>query len=190
MKEIKKEQHSFQIQQEKGESKQQCLARNSINPLVLSAMTISDYSPLPENDDLNALVTVLEDQAGEIKNGNLDRIEEMLVAQAHTLDAISTHLFRRAIIQEYIGPAETYLKLGLRAQAQCRSNAEALANMKNPRTHLNQTNIAHNQQINNVQSELLEEIDGERLDFGKAATPIRGDTTLETVGKQHRAKDS
>ena len=132
----------------------------------------------------------VEDQASAIKGGNLDRIEDMLIAQTHTLDAVANYMFQCVTRADTMSKVETYMKFGLRAQSQCRSNAEAIANMKNPRTHLNQTNIGYNQQVNNVQSKLLEEKDGERLDFGKAATPIRGDQDLEAVGTKHRAKDA
>ena len=189
---MKKKQDSvrFRTQRQKGETKQRCLARTSIDPLVRSAFTIDDYAPLPDGADLNILVTELEDQASAIKGGNLDRIEDMLIAQTHTLDAVANYMFQCVTRADTMSKVETYMKFGLRAQSQCRSNAEAIANMKNPRTHLNQTNIGYNQQVNNVQSKLLEEKDGERLDFGKAATPIRGDQDVEAVGTKHRAKDA
>jgi len=62
--------------------------------------------------------------------------------------------------------------------------------MKNPKTHLNQTNIAHNQQINNAQSKLLAKADGERLDFGATETPISANKELAAVETVHRAKNS
>ncbi len=84
---------------------------------------------------------------------------------------------------------DRYLKLALRAQSQCRATWEALATMKNPPMigYVGQANIAHgHQQVNNaaltagvtshvrensdLQSKLLEENDGERLNIGKAGT--------------------
>ena len=161
-----------------------------MNPLVRSALTIEGYAPLRDGADVNNLVTELEDQSGAIKSGILDRIEDMLIAQTYTLDAVANHMLMCVTRADTMSKVETYMKFGLRAQAQCRSNAEALANMKNPKTHLNQTNIAHNQQVNNVQSKQLEKKDGERLDFGKAATSIRGDQDLEAMGTKHRTKDT
>lgn len=55
---------------------------------------------------------------------------------------------------------------------------------------MRQTNIAHNQQINNEpdnpRNKLLEQQYGERLDLGAASTAGRVDTTVEAVGAVHR----
>ena len=53
---------------------------------------------------------------------------------------------------EYINAADTYMRLALKAQAQCRSTLEALAEIKNPRpvSFVKQANIANGpQQVNN-----------------------------------------
>jgi len=178
----------FRIVQKDGETQGQSLARAALNPLLHSSLTVRDYSPFGEDADINDLVDAFEVQVNKIADGNLRNLEEMLLAQVHTLHTISNHLFRRAVMTEYSSCMEMFLKLGLKAQNQSKLTCEALANIKAPKSYL--TNIGHNQQINIRQSKLLEKTDGERLDFGKAATPIRGNTTLETVGKQHRAKDS
>jgi hypothetical protein len=74
----------------------------------------------------------------------------MLTAQAHTLDAIFNSLAQRAALNmgEYIQACETYLKLALRAQSQCRTTWEALATIKNPPVmgYVRQANIAHGPQ--------------------------------------------
>ena len=128
------------------------------------------------------------------------RAEAMLTTQAHTLDAIFNNLARRAINAEYMDNLEKYLRLGLRAQSQCRATLEALAEMKSPRqtAFVNQANIAHgHQQINNtlqqpsksakeneiVKNELLEKTNGERMDVGTAGATGRVDRTVEAVGE-------
>ena len=52
----------------------------------------------------------------------------MLTAQAHTLDALFTALVQRAALNsgEYIGAADTYNRLALKAQSQCRATLETL----------------------------------------------------------------
>jgi len=125
-----------------------------------------------------------------------DSIEQMMLVQAYTLDVIANNLFRRSKNQEYLNQLEVHLKLGLRAQSQSRANLEALVNMKTPKTRLNQTNIAHNQQINNSlrnenwPNEQLEKTDGERLDGETPQEAVRVNPELATVGEQHRAKDN
>ena len=85
--------------------------------------------------------------------GDLKRLEAMLTAQAHTLDAIFNNLARRAINTEDMNQLEPYLKLALRAQSQCRATWEALATIKNPPVmgYVRQANVAHGpQQVNNA----------------------------------------
>ncbi len=51
----------------------------------------------PIDLDLAALIDCLDKQVDQVKDGNLNRIEQMLLSQAHALDAIANNLFRRAI---------------------------------------------------------------------------------------------
>ena len=197
MKKLKKSESAFQIYRQPDETKEQSLARAMINPALQSAATINEYANSPEALDLQAIMTCLEKQVGQVKNGNFDCIEQMLLVQAYTLDVIANSLYRRSKNQEYLHQLESYLKLGLRAQSQSRANLEALMNIKNPKAYLKQTNIAHNQQVNNEVSaekqnppnELLEKIDGERLDAGTPPEAVRADSDLATVGEVHRPKN-
>lgn len=87
------------------------------------------------------------------KDGDLQGAEAMLYGQALALQTIFTNLSRRAAKNagEYMGAADTYLRLALKAQAQCRATLETLAAIKNPPVvFARQANIAHGpQQVNN-----------------------------------------
>ena len=104
---------------------------------------------------------------------------------------------------------DRYLKLALRAQSQCRATWEALATIKNPPIvgYVQQANIAHgHQQVNNdraaqgdgprarenenLQSKLLEETDGERLDTGAAGAAGGADPAAVPVGEVERAENT
>ena len=144
----------------------------------------------------------LNQQVNAVKDNKLGRPEEMLVAQAHTLDAIFNNMTQRAVLNadEYIDACDTYLKLGLRAQSQCRATLETLSEIKNPKSvaYVRQANIAGgHQQVNNGVStsnepraeesqnrpnELLEAQDGERMDIGETATSGRENSSVETMG--------
>ena len=105
--------------------------------------------------DVTAILDRLADQTEAMRNGNTSDMEALLFNQALTLQAMFTALSRRAAtnVGEYIGAAETYLKLALRAQGQCRATLETLSEMKNPRpvAFVKQANIAAgHQQVNNV----------------------------------------
>lgn len=185
------------IKCQRDETEEQATARAMLSPALQSAWTLHEYVNSPVELDLQALIDCIEKQVGTVKEGNLERIDQMLLSQAHTLDAIANNLFRRARNQEYMSNLESFLKLGLRAQSQCRANLEALANIKNPKTYLSQTNIAHNQQVNNSipakkrnpPIELLETSDGERLDPGTQQETVRDDPGLAAVDEQHRAEN-
>lgn len=105
--------------------------------------------------DVTAILDRLADQTEAMRNGSTADMEALLFNQALTLQAMFTALSRRAAtnVGEYIGAAETYLKLALRAQGQCRATLETLSEMKNPRpvAFVKQANIAAgHQQVNNA----------------------------------------
>jgi mRNA-degrading endonuclease RelE of RelBE toxin-antitoxin system len=64
------------------------------------------------------------------------------------------HIFTRLSLRahnnfgQYMKAAETYLRLALKAQSQCRATLETLAEIKNPRPYI-QNNRAEYQQVNN-----------------------------------------
>ncbi len=191
------------------EDKAVAIARMAIRPTVLSAVTLKDYGKGYGNLDLSGLIDALTAQTKAVTDGDLGRGEAMLTAQAHTLDAVFNNLARRAINAEYMDNLDRYLKLALRAQSQCRATWETLATMKNPPMmgYVRQANIAHgHQQVNNaastasdpsrprenadLQSKLLEENSGERLDIGATCASGRANPAMAPLGKGDRTKDS
>lgn len=103
--------------------------------------------------DLTALVRHIESQSAAMSGGDVSEIEGMLYAQAMALQGAFTALSRRAALnsRDYPKATETYFRLALKAQSQCRSTLEALAEIKNPRpvAFIKQGNFAHTQQVNN-----------------------------------------
>lgn len=170
---------------------------------ILAAVTIQGYVS-PKRGDIDVirqLTDALRRQAQAVRADDLSRAEEMLSAQAHTLDALFNTLALRAAEARVVNQFEIYLRLALRAQAQCRATWESLATIKHPPIagYVGQANIAHGpQQVNNTapgetqssrarenenrQSKLLEQSDGNRLDFGATGTSGSTDPALETVG--------
>ncbi len=156
---------------------------------------------------LTESVEALRDKVERVRTGSLSDAEAMLVSQATALDAIFTEMARRSALNmgEYLNSADTYMRLALRAQSQCRTTLEALAEIKNPRAvaFVKQANIAHgHQQVNNglgespahgnhsIQSnELLEAQHGNHLDSCTAGAAIGANSELATVGQINRATD-
>ena len=179
------------------------LARAMSEPAVRSAMTIQ---PFDSNLDVNALVDELREQVAQVRAGDMQRPEAMLVSQAHTLDALFTYLTRRAHanLGSYPETADRYMRLAFRAQAQTVRTIEALGELKNPRAvaFVKQANIAHNQQVNNGATEapraqengnrpneLLEHTHGNPLDCGTATAAGRADSDLAAVAARDRPAD-
>ena len=180
-------------------------ARNVIAPTVRGAVTTQAFSLAFGETDLQSLVTELGNQVGKVKSNDLSRAESLLITQAHTLDAIFNELARRAAMNmgEYIKATDTYLRLALKAQSQCRATLETLATIKNPPViYAKQANIANGpQQVNNGTSpasvggktsiepnKLLEQQHGQRLDTGTQSAAIGADKAMATVGKVDRAE--
>ena len=185
------------------------IARSALRPTVQAAVTLREYGKIYGDLDLAGLIDALAAQTEATSDGNLRRGEAMLTAQAHILDAVFNKLAQRAINSEYMDNFDRYLKLALRAQSQCRATWETLATMKNPPImgYVGQANIAHgHQQVNNapstagdtarprenadLQSKLLEENDGERLDIGEAGAAGQADPAMAPMGEVDRTKDA
>ncbi len=196
---------ALKVTQQPTETAADAMARTSLNPTIQAALTLMDYNKHFGELSINTLVDDLGKQCELASNGDLKRAEALLMAQAHTLDAIFNNLARRAINSEYLAQFEPNLKFALRAQSQSRATLETLALLKNPPpiAFVRQANIAHGpQQVNNSAVEasragksenqpnkVLEHQHGERLDFGTAGTAGFSDTQLETVGKVNRTED-
>lgn len=105
--------------------------------------------------DLAKMAAELREQTRQVTQaGDMQAPEAMLYGQAVALQTIFTSLSRRAALNvgEYMDATERYLRLALKAQAQCRATLETLAEMKNPRpvAFVHQANIANGpQQVNN-----------------------------------------
>lgn len=192
------------VSQVKGDSKRRDTVRKISRPTVLSAITIDAFRPLGlEALSLPALVEELGVQVARTVSGDLDRPVAMLTAQAHTLDAIFNRLAMRAAsnMAEHPPATETYLKLALRAQSQCRATLETLAAIKNPPVvFAKQANISHgHQQVNNgipraeqterVQNKLLEEQDGQWMDARASGTSSGVDSAVAPLGEVYGPKE-
>lgn len=187
----------------------EALARMALRPSVNAAAVVSVYTATLglKDDDIGTLMDRLNEDVKDVWAGDMKRAEAMLFAQAHALQAIFMTLARRATTQEYLKQWEAYLRMGLKAQNQCRMTLETLATIKNPPVVIaRQANINNGgqQQVNNgaaaapghgathaanatsAPTELLEQQHGEWLDTGAAGAAGGADPHLEAVGEVHR----
>ena len=180
------------------------LSRDMLKPAVIHSLVTQTYSG--DYLDQQAICDGISEKARAVVAGDMSSSERILVAQATTLNTVCVHLFLRAHnnLGQHIGAAETYLKLALKAQNQCRMTLETLANIKNPPiVYARQANFAAGpQQVNNgvvphavenqtAPNELLEDHhgEGERLDGGAPGQAIGSNPALAAVGAINRATE-
>lgn len=85
--------------------------------------------------DSVASTRIVTEQCAKTRAGNLALPSDILTAQAMTLDAVFTEMLKRsgANMGEYPEAAERYMRMAMKAQAQCRTSIEALSKMHQPR---------------------------------------------------------
>ncbi|KGM55991.1 hypothetical protein N800_10215 [Lysobacter daejeonensis GH1-9] len=174
-----------------------------------SAVTAHVFaSPSWAGLDLTSCVHSLRDQVKAVNGGDLAGLESMLLGQAVALSAMFNACVQRAATAMGTHPKlmEQYMRLGLKAQSQCRTTLETIAEIKNPRpvAFVKQANIANgHQQVNNgvatdrdhargeenpfAPNKLLEGGNVARLDTRTTRASGGDDSTLETVGTRDRA---
>lgn len=194
--------NTLQIKQEQGKSKERQFAEIGLSPTALNTMTARTFSRGGMGEiDITEAVSVMRDKVGKVNTGDTSELEATLTAQAVSLDTIFNELARRAALNmgEYMQATETYMRLALKAQAQCARTIEVLAAIKNPPViFAKQANIANGpQQVNNGtpahagenQNEQTKLIEGQgygTMDTRGAATAIGVNKELETVGAINR----
>lgn len=197
--------NALQTASEKGQAQARLLAEVGLSPSVANASTARDFAKSYAGDlHLADAVHVLRGQADSVQQGDMSEVEATLIAQAAALDAIFNGLAQRAAsnMGQYMNACETYLRLALKAQSQCRATLETLGEIRHPRapTFVQQQNVAYQQQVNNGDlskqlrdaparmgktvnptNELLEASHGERLDGGAKGTTGSLDPAMATV---------
>jgi hypothetical protein len=188
-----------------GNSRKCTVAELSLSPVVGGVLTSRAFTAgIAEVVELTESLAVMRDKACKVQAGDLSEAEIMLLAQAVTLDTIFNTLARRAAttMGTHFDATDTYLRLALKAQGQCRTTLETLAEIKNPRpvAFVKQANIAHGlQQVNNgvatectlahagnnimPSNELLDGNNGERLDTRTQSAPGAANQQLAPMGK-------
>ncbi|MFM7621926.1 MAG: hypothetical protein ACKO57_03005, partial [Alphaproteobacteria bacterium] len=170
---------------------------------------VTDFakSYMGEDVSLTHCMEALETTAKALHHNNMQGVETLLMSQALALDTMFAALARRAklTLDHHIDMGDKVLRLALKAQSQCRTTLETLANIKNPQPYI-QHNRAQYQQVNNggimppdtlparenqkQTNELLDAPNApEWLDPRTTQTTIKTDQTMETVATQHRPQN-
>jgi hypothetical protein len=81
-----------------------------------------------EQGNVQDRAAALKDTCAQVRDGKLDVAQDILTAQATTLDAMFTEFMRRGLanIGQYPESVDRYMRLAFKAQAQCRATVEAM----------------------------------------------------------------
>lgn len=190
------------LQPLEGETAEATMARVALTPEFQSASALISCKNLA-GTPIEDLAAELQKQTAILKQGDMTRAEDMLLAQAHALSGIFSCLMSKAMAAEHTDSLELYMRMSFRAQNQCRATLQTLGELKAPRqvAFVQQANIGSNVQVNNdatpararknenTQNELLEAGHGERLDTRKACTAGGADSAVAAVAEEHRPWD-
>ena len=196
---------TLRVVKQPGKTAERQFAEMAAHGVTHNAMTMKAFAaPGLGELSITECCDVLHDLGAAANDGNLKSAEQMLVAQAAALNAIFNEMARRSgqNMGIHTAAAEMYMRLAFKAQSQCRTTIETLAEMKNPPVvFARQANITSGpQQVNNGvatqaakgvsrPNELLEDVSNEGNGMDAGATPATGraDRDLEAVGAVHRA---
>jgi hypothetical protein len=196
------------IKKEKGKSEMRQLTELQLSPIINNTVTLQAMAiTISDKIDLNEAVEVMKEKSEKIIAGDLSELESTLTAQVVSLNAIYGTLALRSAsnMGNSLKCTEIYMRLALKAQAQCARTVEVLAAMKNPPiVFAKQANIAHgHQQVNNgVQpathagktinssNELLSEVNHAPLDTRRTLETGRVNQELAAVETVNGSQDT
>ena len=133
-------------------------AKDYLGPHLMNANAARHFGKgsFGSDIDLFSFAAALVESANLIVSDDPQEMERVLISQSIVLNVMFGELSRRSAENlnggsEYRSAAESYFKMALKAQNQCRMTLETLGNIKNPPVvYAKQANIASGpQQVNN-----------------------------------------
>lgn len=133
-------------------------AKHYVGPHLINANAARHFGKGSFGSDIGqfSFAAALVEIANRVISNDLEEVERMLISQSVVLNVMFGELSRRSAENlnggsEYHFAAESYFKMALKAQNQCRMTLETLSNIKNPpAVYAKQANIANGpQQVNN-----------------------------------------
>jgi hypothetical protein len=147
--------NELQVVEQPGKSRDQMLAEVALEGVAPNARTAQLFTqPWFGELHFTESVAALRTEIATVRAGDMAYIEATLFGQAKALGAIFHACAQKAAVNmgEYPLAVERYMRLALKAQSQCRTTLETLAEIKAPRSvaFVHQANISGgHQQVNN-----------------------------------------
>ncbi|PNG46567.1 MULTISPECIES: hypothetical protein [unclassified Variovorax] len=139
------------VQVEPGQTDARALINANFSPAVGASLVALDLTHADSKLDLTTAAAYFKAAGTEAAGGDLSKSQEVLAIQVRTLDLLFNYFLRRGAVQPNFEVKESYLRLALKAQSQCRTTVESLAVIQQgPAIFAKNANINNGQQqVNN-----------------------------------------
>ncbi len=174
------------------------IAKTTTEPEFMSANTIA--SLIRQKQALSPLRDELQLQVEELKNGNYDYLEAILISQVVTLNTAFNKFLKQgagamtetSVMNAFPNLPESLIRLALKCQNQSRQTIKTLAELKNPKKPTQFIKNYVDKQVNQLKIATEEEIDqlkqiGEstnaQVDIGSQSQTSRTDQEMAALEK-------
>ena len=174
------------------------IAKTTTEPEFMSANTIA--SLIRQKQALSPLRDELQLQVEELKNGNSDYLEAILISQVVTLNTAFNKVLKQgagaltetSVMNAFPNLPESLIRLALKCQNQSRQTIKTLAELKNPKKPTQFIKNYLDKQVNQLKIATEEEIDqlkqiGEstnaQVDIGSQSQTSRTDREMAALEK-------
>ena len=174
------------------------IAKTTTEPEFMSANTIA--SLIRQKQALSPLRDELQLQVEELKNGNYDYLEAILISQVVTLNTAFNKFLKQgagamtetSVMNAFPNLPESLIRLALKCQNQSRQTIKTLAELKNPKKPTQFIKNYVDKQVNQLKIDTEEEIDqlkqiGEstnaQVDIGSQSQTSRTDQEMAALEK-------
>lgn len=177
------------------------VGRAAISASMPSAQLIAQCASLDKGKSPE-IAGEISERLAEIRAGNSEYLEEMLLSQAISLNAFaadclmkSSGFISEGLAVKFPELTQTLAQMGLKAQGESRKAIMALHELRNPKKPTQFIKNYVNQQLNQLQVEQqelkqqLEATTNAQVDIGSTTEASRTDQEVEALGVQYRTGD-
>ncbi|WP_123906238.1 hypothetical protein [Sphingorhabdus sp. YGSMI21] len=122
---------TLKISVEKGKSESRQMAEVAMRPMIRNGFIVGSLGSKyfsGEQPDLTETVDIMAEACAKVRTNDLSDQRDILTSQAMALDAIFTAMVLRSEnnLKDYFDASQRFMRMAMKAQAQCRTTIEAL----------------------------------------------------------------
>ena len=130
----KKNAKTISVTLETGQSEENKFAKKMLSPHIMNTATVQALiKPIGGEIDLKESILIMPEKVEKINDGDLSELEATLTAQVVSLNSLFTAVAIRSSnnMGHDLKIVEVYMRLALKAQAQCARTIEVITTVKN-----------------------------------------------------------